>query len=232
MPRIQFNKSTPAAGVTGYDPAPSTKAIPEWYRKMPKYVDGNQAPDGKGNIALTIKACPPFLDAMMSGYTLFTEFDMYVTQIDGMPYFEWKAGGDLIAPHAEKQIVSQQIPDGFSQYPLKFINSWQIKTPKGYSTLFMHPINRTDLPFFTLSGTVETDLYENIINFPFFVKKDFEGLIPAGTPIVQIFPFKREIWRNEIGDVSEEKINQARMKLNHKLIGGYKSQWWRRKEYK
>lgn len=232
MPRINFNKVMPSAGVTGHDPSSSVKAIPEWYRKMAKYINGNKKPDGHGSFPLTIKACPPFLDAMMSGYTIYTEYDMHVTQNEDGPWFEWRAGGDLISTHGKEQIVPEQVPEGYSDQPLKFNNGWQIVTPKGYSTMFMHPINRTELPFFTISGVVETDTYKPVINFPFLVKKDFEGIIPAGTPIVQVFPFKREAWKIEIGDANLEEIEKSQLKLNHKFIGGYKSQWWQRKEYK
>lgn len=232
MPKIQFNKALPSAGITGYDPAPSTKAIPEWYRKMAKYIDGEKKPNGKGELPLTIKACPPFLDSMMSGYTIFTEYDMHVTQGENGPWLEWRSGGDLISTHGKEQIVPEQVPEGYSDQPLKFNNLWQIKTPKGYSTAFMHPVNRTDLPFFTISGIVETDTYKNVINFPFLIKADFEGVLPAGTPIVQLFPFKREAWNMQIGEADQTELSNSQLQLNHKLMGGYKTQWWRRKEFK
>ena len=31
-------------------------------------------------------------------------------------------------------------------------------------------------------------------NVPFFIKSGFEGVIPAGTPIAQLIPIKREKW--------------------------------------
>lgn len=232
MRKIKFNKAFETAGVTGYNPAPSTKAIPEWYRKMTKYSNGKKETDGQGQINLTVKSCPPFLDSMMSGYTIFTEYDIYITQKEDAPFFEWREGGQLISTHMKEQVTSEQIPDGYGDQPLKFNNLWQIRTPKGYSTAFMHPVNRVDLPFFTISGIVETDTYKNIINFPFFLKENFEGLLPAGTPIVQLFPFKREVWNMEIGEADAKELENARLKLNHKLMGGYKSQWWQRKEFK
>jgi hypothetical protein len=39
-----------------------------------------------------------------------------------------------------------------------------------------------------------------VINFPFFLKKDFNGIIKAGTPIIQAIPFKRETWDMEVID--------------------------------
>lgn len=232
MPQIKFNKATNFSGVTGYLPAPSSKAMPNWYRKMSKHLSDDKAPDRNGNIPLTVKACPPFLDSMISGYTIFTEYDLHFSIVDEKHLIQWKAGNELIELHGEKQLAEEQIPSGFSNQPLKFNNLWQIKTPKGYSTAFMHPVNRTDLPFFTIAGIVETDTYKNIINFPFLIRSDFKGTLPAGTPIVQLFPFKRERWNMQIGDADQREIEKAKLQLNHKLIGSYKAQWWQRKEYR
>jgi hypothetical protein len=48
-----------------------------------------------------------------------------------------------------------------------------------------------------LSGIVDsTILHEGSI--PFFIKKGFEGIIPAGTPILQIIPFKKDNWTSKV----------------------------------
>jgi hypothetical protein len=230
--KIIFNAASDSIGLTGNDPAPAVKAIPFWYRKMEKFINGVKMTDGTGKYPLTIKACPPFLDSMMSGYVIFTEFDLFVRQTETGPMIEWKYGGNLIGTHLKEQIVPEQIPPGFSPHPIKFHNFWQIKTPRGYSTLFTHPLNRNDLPFLTLSGVVETDTFENLINFPALMREDFSGEIPAGTPIVQLFPFKRESWVMEKGVVDKTELEQASVRLNHKFMNSYKFQWWQRKEYK
>lgn len=232
MPKIQLNRAHPTAGVNGYDPTPSVNALPTWYKKMAKFINSEKKTNGQGQYNMTIKACPPFLDSMMSGYMIYSEYDLLVVQEEAGPKVEWRAGGDLISVHGKEQMVPEQIPPGYSDQPFKFNNLWQIKTPKGYSILFTHPLNRTDLPFFTISGVVETDAYKSVINFPFLIRSDFEGEIPAGTPLVQLFPFKREVWKMEKGDADQAEIAKSQLQLNHKLIGGYKSQWWTRKEYR
>lgn len=231
MKKIFFNKTSDFAGITGHGPTPSSKALPKWYRSIHKYTNGKLSFDGKGNPGLTVKSCPPFLDSMINGYMLYTEFDINVSWNGEEPWFEWKAGGELISTHGKDQIVSEQVPEGFSNQPMKFNNFWQIVTPRGYSVMFTHPENRTDLPFFTLSGIVETDKYKAEINFPFLIKKGFSGIIPAGTPIVQIHPFKRESWKMELGTADIKELEESRVKNNHKLIGGYKTQWWSKKDY-
>lgn len=233
MKKIQFNKVSPIVGITEHKPTSATKTVPNWFRGMERYIGGELKIGYGGSANETVKACPPFLDSMMSGYMLVLEFDLAVDiGPDGEPTFSWRAGGEVISTHAKDQITKEQIPEGYSSQPYKFTNLWQVVTPPGYSTLFMHPLNRTDLPFHTLSGIVETDTYKSTVNFPFLIKKDFVGIIPAGTPIAQLFPLKRESWQSSFGEVDQNEYQKNQIKLTHKILNSYKSQWWQRKDYR
>jgi hypothetical protein len=124
------------------------------------------------------------------------------------------------------------VPSGFNPQPYKFKNDWSIKTPNGYSALFTHPLNRGDLPFYTLSGFVDTDGYNGPVNFPFLIRSDFEGIIPAGTPIVQVIPIKRESWTHEISKFEEEFSSKFNAKFHSKMYRVYKNLFWKRKDYR
>ena len=95
-----------------------------------------------------------------------------------------------------------------------------------------HPLNRLDLPFYTLSGIIDGPyvlLREG--NNPFYLKKGFEGLIPQGTPIAQLILIKNEKWRS-VKDAS--LLQQA--ELNDKksgalLHGWYKTNHWKKKYF-
>jgi hypothetical protein len=45
-----------------------------------------------------------------------------------------------------------------------------------------------------MAGIVDSDKYHGAGNIPFFLKEEFEGLIPKGTPYAQIIPIKRAEW--------------------------------------
>jgi hypothetical protein len=61
----------------------------------------------------------------------------------------------------------------------------------------------------------------------------FQGLIPKGTPIAQVIPFKREGWHMEIGsDKDVKEHNKIIEKMRTKFFDRYKSMFWSRKEYK
>jgi hypothetical protein len=109
------------------------------------------------------------------------------------------------------------------------------KLPKGYSAIFAHPFNRIDLPFFTTTGVVDSDVFfhtgEHSGNYPFYIEKDFEGIIPAGTPMYQIIPVKRENWKSSAVPFNlDDSIRRERMLKRH-FMNNYKKQFWQRKNY-
>jgi hypothetical protein len=67
----------------------------------------------------------------------------------------------------------------------------------------MTPVMRDDLPFYCIPAIVDTDKHPSPVNFPFFIKKGFEGIIDYNTPIIQMIPFKRESWSHKILEADE-----------------------------
>jgi hypothetical protein len=174
------------------------------------------------------------MDVFSSGYMITLRSDIFVQKDkDGNIGVTWNHGGDgFVSTHHLDQVSSEMIPLDCNKQPFKFTNSWSMILPKGYSALITHPLNRYELPFVTLSGIVDLDSYNNPVNFPFFFKESAEGVIPAGTPIAQIFPFKREGWSHEV-EKFDPKFSEAQAsKLRIKLEKGYKSQNWNRKDFK
>jgi hypothetical protein len=113
----------------------------------------------------------------------------------------------------------------------KWHNDFLIKTPKGFSVLFTHPLNRLDLPFFTLSGLVDCDKYNSPIHFPFLLKRGFEGIIESGTPIAQIVPVKRELWKSKKYLFNSDKIYQNQRTFLRTFSDYYKKKVWIKKNY-
>jgi hypothetical protein len=199
--------------------------IPEWYKKIPPFTAPKaQIANYKSNV--TLKQCIPFLDSLTNGFMITTQMDIQVTIMgDGEPSLTWMNSPD---PLILRDINANKMPNpkGTHNTHFAWILPCYLKTPKGYSMFFTHPLNRFDLPFFTLSGIIDGD--KGITNgiAPFFLHKDFEGIIPKGTPIAQIIPFKKENWvaRKEI------KIKELGDKENFKarsvVRGYYKANVW------
>ena len=158
-----------------------------------------------------------------------TDMSIFLTQ----PFYEWPSFGPIQFHPVEQLPVHPSKGEHKISYP-KWINPWAIKTPPGYSVLFISPMHRESI-FTILPGIVDTDQYSAPVNFPFVLNEAdrFEGLIPAGTPMAQVIPFKRDSWQMELGTL-EDLNEQARVtsRLRTKFFDSYKTQYRQPKEYK
>lgn len=198
-------------------PVPASRLVPSWYRQMPGVIDGVES----------VKKCIPVLDAFTAGYMLVLNADVYWSK--GSANFGSQATITLNSDHLASQTMHVELPPNFDPQPHKWINHWFVKTPKGYSTLFIHPLNRQDLPFRSFTGIVDTDKHPMPVNFPFVLDKDFEGIIPAGTPIIQVIPFKRDDWNSEVHDTGESYLYPHSSENMDPPFNWYKRKFWQRK---
>jgi hypothetical protein len=75
---------------------------------------------------------------------------------------------------------------------MKFHNYWTVRTPPGWSSLFVPALNRPNGVVELFSGVVDTDTFATPVNFPFVaVAGDGVHVLPKGTPLVQVIPFRR-----------------------------------------
>ena len=220
------------------EPIPASKKMPEWYKSIPRYVGGKKKPPtNSAGTSGTIKTCMPVLDVMTSGYLILSSADVFIEKNEQGRFYSW-ANYDLITfhgqtqvtgyPKLEKKLKLEDVP--------KFTNHWIVQTPKGYSSLFVTPFHH-DLPFTILPAIVDTDTYFNSVNFPFLPDPDFEGLIPKGTPIAQVIPFKRDNWEMSVKLIENSKeaqknLLQVAKSLSTQFFDKYKRNHWVAKSYK
>jgi hypothetical protein len=217
-----------------YDrPKNGISVIPSWYKKIPLYAGGetkiklqNSSPN------TSIKACSPFLDAISSGYYLCLESDVLVSWEDGQPLFKWRTVSPIVESHHPDQHAGFPISEEYFNQGFKWVNEFFIELPDGYSMFFMHPSNRLDLPFFSLSGFVDLDIYPGVVHFPFVIKNGFSGVIEKGTPLIQMIPVKRDSWESTSLPYSKEEGLKRDHKFASKIIRSYKNQFWQKKEYR
>lgn len=213
---------------------PARTYIPDWYKKSELWVGGNEitySPEGLPYKA--IKHCMPFLDSLTSGYIIELWQDVRVYKADdGSVRTSWF---DLSFPPLQERDpnVSPLVPapKGCDSQQFTWSMPFGIETPPGYSVLYTQPLNRNELPFVTMSAIVDAD--SSMIpggNVPVFFEKDFEGIIPAGTPIAQIIPFKRDNWDSEV--VNDETNYRSKIFLINKYThGSYKKSMWSKKKF-
>ena len=222
---------TNTLGLNFYPPQPAIKNIPDWYKNTPEYFnDGGKKMADDLNTPHTIKKCIPVFDAISAGYIVYSPVDVQVTREGGLPYYRWPSQ-DAIGFHPVEQAP---LHPNKNKYPYpKWTNHWAIRTKPGYSVLVTQPLHRESV-FTILPGIVDTDKYYAPINFPFILNDpEWEGLIPAGTPIAQIIPFKREIHKMIIGGEEENlEVQKNKLQLMTRFFNRYKTLFWTRKEYK
>ena len=220
-----------------YRPVPASKLIPDWYKNLESYIGGEKRPDGNASTTATAKRCMPIFDAISGGYIISTHVDLFVSQRPDengkiQPYYEWANFG-AISFHPKQQLPEHPDGAGHEQSYPKWNNAWAITTPPGYSSLFISPLHR-ETPIIVLPGVVDTDIYKAPVNFAFVLRDPkMDGLIPAGTPIMQVIPIKRDEWQMEIG-TQEDFMEQARItnKLRTLFFDSYKRQYRQPKEYR
>ena len=168
-------------------PYPAGRLIPNWLRGLPQYIKASPSEP----FARTIKRCSPFIDALNLGWIIPLAGDVEVVVKDGRIDFRSSFPEKLMDLHDNKQINGCKGPTN-GMDAIKFLNYWSIRVAKGYSVLFVPPLNRSNDLFEPFSGVVECDKYWNYVNFPAMLKKDnFSTIIEQGTPIIQLIPIPR-----------------------------------------
>lgn len=221
-------------------PTPSVLKIPKSYKKMSPFFSSDKYD------SVTIKKCIPFLDALTIGYIITTPIDYFIKISEEKEEIKFDLKYDENVPDVFRHAIgisnhdNKQVPEGVrNQYRtvdaiMKWINAWTIKTPPGYSCVFTNPFNR-NLPFRIIDGVVDTDQYNLPIHFPFYWTQDYsikETLLPKGTPLALVIPFKREDWKMKIEKGSIDNVLKNQLKLSHYIIDKYKRLFWRKKSFK
>jgi hypothetical protein len=210
--------------------APIKQIVPQWYKDSPMYTEG-KSPRFLPTTNTTMKACVPFLDTLTTGYYIPLQSDILVEYIDNQINLTW-GYGNPVNIRETSSASTLPIPHGCHDTHFTWSLPSIIQLPKNYSAIFTHPLNRFDLPFVTLSGIVDGDFIMGAGSYPFFIKENFEGIIPRGTPIAQFIPFKTEEWISEEDTSLIEKELAESNRSRSKISGWYKHNGWVRKSYK
>jgi hypothetical protein len=208
MPTIEFKTYNDTAFEL-MRPVPASKMQPDWWKKSKVHMID------KGVVGISLRACPAMHDWLSTGYYIATNRDIHCefnqTLVSGG---DWHAtvppdGENFEASyasptHSKHQLMNDNFSflkgDGSDENPhdaFKFRVPWSVVTPPGYSCLYLDPFLHQNKYFRTWQGTMDTDMFNTltdntqIIMYPL---SDKSFVIPKGTPIVQIVPYRREQW--------------------------------------
>lgn len=196
---------------------PAKDCLPEWYSKL----------HAKEDDIPTIAGCWPVRDIVTAGYIiknvheqeLIAETDLSTGEENIDRVFPVERIGQFM--EIQNKMTDPQSFHTHSQCPVtidgkkksyvKISLPWKIKTPAGYSCLFVQPFWHFEQEFVIMPGIIDTDEFDlNQLNFPCYLK-DPVKLLKPGEPLVQVIPFKREEWQHSLK--FEEPTQRSKMNL-------------------
>lgn len=212
--------------------------IPLWADLQVKVMEEYNFADADGKVVHVETTDKP--DALLGKETSVTKDLMVSYEKTGeigvwMKFPEVDLGvGNLIGQHDWQQVGNACDLKKFKlgKVLLKFTNPWNIETPKGWSVKFQNPANNWSNDIQLIEGVVDTDEYYNEVNFPYVWTGSEVGefIIPRGTPLVHVIPFKREKTRLEVGVNNEDKKNKVLKQMYTKHFDRYKTLFWNKRK--
>jgi hypothetical protein len=245
--KIEFFGPKEITEVKNLHPVPIKFNLPDWFKKLEHKIG-----------FMTVKGCVPFLETLTTGYLLKipkefklkhnvfnsnnereTEAFYPSHKLEGTEsVFSFFNLNHQIQVHNTSQIKGSPHEHKNKELPVqKILNPWTIKTPPGYSCMFLPPLNNTDDRFSIIPGIVNTDTFQNNINFPYIVNGDkypyLDEVIKEGTPYVQVIPFKRNDWKMSIGNITKKEMEKRNVSsvLKEKILHTYRNIFWRKSQW-
>ena len=213
---------------------PAKDCLPQWYKEL-HAQDNNGVP--------TVAGCMPVRDMVTSGYIVPNAFEQEVISDSINQYGEEEI--ERVYPVEEIgkffEIQNHMTHPGsghsHSQCPVEIEGSkksyfkislpWQIKTPPGYSCLYIQPFFHFESEFVVLPAIIDTDVCDlNSLHLPCYLKDPVAQLKP-GQPLVQIIPFKRDKWQSKLSFQEPKRSS----KLNLYLHNMYKRAFHQKKYF-
>ena len=230
-------------------PIPAAKAMPKWFKKLSRDIEGFDSTQTG-----SAKRCIPILDAVSQGYIIPLWADLHIKISDedlidkdtgdvvGKTPFIWckfpegfnSGSGEDIGNHSWNQVgeLCDLKKYELGTVLLKFSNPWVIETTPGYSVQFKNPSNNWSNDIQILEGVVDTDTYHSQVNFPYVWSGNERGefVIPKGTPLVHVIPFKRKDFDLKVTTYDNLKMAKVKQKLNSVFTDRYRRFFWHKGE--
>lgn len=240
MNTIKFYPFSDATASFAPEPRPASKMVPEWYKQQPATVGNEMDFMSKGGGNATIKRCMPIFDLITAGYILTWPMDVYIDATNpekitwSVPQPLSPYGNDMVATHGAEQVTHYPVDlDIYHKQIFRILPFWSVKTPPGYSSLFVHPIHRDNLPFHSFAAFVDTDKFISDGHLSMHFEKDFKGIIKQGTPLIQVIPIKRDDWEMELVEqtMADKEVNKQRLNIRSSFKHSYKEKFRSKKDF-
>lgn len=179
--------------------------------------------------------CPGMDDLYKAGYIIpaWTDIKIKANKTGTVIKFlnEYPIAPQPMSPKLVQGII--EVDKNVKFAPTKINSPWCIFTKSGYSALVLpatyHSPFLRDL--FVYSGIVDYDNF-NTINMIFSAVRECEIDIPAGTPLLQIIPYKREVVTGEVTAPNQKDIQAHEFQFPTRVKSAYRKFFHKKKVYK
>lgn len=122
--------------------------------------------------------------------------------------------------------------DNVKEHAAKIPLPWSVQAKSGYSAYVLPALMHSDYldKLFIYPGIVDFDNFHTI-NFVFSPIKECEFVIYAGTPLLQVIPFKREKITAECGKTTDSERDKHLFSYPSKMRNYYRKFLYGRKSY-
>lgn len=217
--------------VVAYPPQPANRFIPKWFKELHLGNEMASFLEEFHNVwsdkAFTAKKCPAIQDLMTEGVIIPLWGKMYMgheyddegnaTQTYYGMTTDKAFDHNFFGSHFEKQVGDMDVGlanlGRLDKSILKLESPYKFIVPEGYNLMYVDPFYHFRKEIRLLEGLVEADKW-GYITFPFSIQEK-EFIIPAGTPLIQVIPYKREKekLKLEIRKGTEKEYEDNRIEL-------------------
>tara|TARA_X000000368_G_C23056752_1_gene724268 strand:+ start:2055 stop:2768 length:714 start_codon:yes stop_codon:yes gene_type:complete len=222
-----------------FPPVPASKERPDWYNKLGGWLGEPMTSPP------TVKKCMPIYDHITSGYIIYNPVEMEIhsgirpsnSGEEEITAFQRRFPDAWENQEPQEGHMHEQCPihvneDERRDY-ITFSVPWRIETPPGYSCLIQPPYYQFEKRFTLFPGIVDTDVIDvPWSNWPGHMntKAGEKVIIPPGTPIMQVLPFKRDEW--EMETIVDEQNVKRDTSLKFFLTNAYARIFHKKKKFK
>lgn len=206
---------------------PSVRVRPKWLKEQ----------KGEQRFA----HCPGMMDYLNAGYIITAHTDIHIkaTSEGCVVMVEGMCVAHEEMPRLQPSQFNYAIVDGILQPDEVEKAAWKVPLPwtihmrKGYSGYLLPALMHSDFhdKIRVMPGIVHFDKFHTT-NFVFVPVKECEFTIPAGTPLIQMIPFKREDFHAECGKATERERDEHFFNMPSRVKGYYRKYLASRQSFK
>lgn len=196
----------------------ASKAIPEWWRKMPSYQPQfRQSEEVPFYVEdnMTVRDCYAFIELYKKGVIVENWCDISIRTENGK-FDYWYSGGNKPDLHSRYQL-GESFPN---HHHIKLVSPWTVRETSGVKFLWLGAewsLDKHEIK--VLPGVINFDIVSEInVNIMFPIRNDIFTL-PVGNPLVHLVPLSEKKLKVTNHLVTQQEID--RIMLNSKSLSFY-----------